>query len=88
VFIEQYYKLYYSELLMSTTITIRIPRELKEKMKQNPAEWSEEVRHFIEEKIRNLELQRTLKEIEPRTQKRCVRTDSTTLIREDRQRQT
>ncbi len=80
--------MYYSELVMSTTITIRIPRELKEKMKQNPAEWSEEVRQFIEEKIRNLELQRTLKEIEPRTQKRQVRTDSTTLIREDRQRQT
>lgn len=80
--------MYYSDLLMSTTITIRIPRELKEKMKQNPAEWSEEVRHFIEEKIRNLELQRTLEEIESRTQKRRVRTDSTTLIREDRQRQT
>jgi predicted signal transduction protein with EAL and GGDEF domain len=88
VFITKYYKLYYSELSMSTTITIRIPRELKEKMKQNPAQWSEEVRHFIEEKIRNLELQRTLEEVEPRAQKRRVRTDSTTLIREDRQRQT
>ena len=73
---------------MSTTITIRVPRELKEKMKQNPAEWSEEVRHFIEEKIRNLELQRMLEEIESKAKKRGVKTDSTTLIREDRQRQT
>lgn len=71
---------------MSATITIRIPRELKEKMKQNPAEWSAEVRHFIEQRIRNLELQKALKEIQPRAQKRHVKTDSTTLIREDRER--
>ena len=72
--------------LMSTTITIRIPRELKERMKQNPAEWSAEVRNFIEQRIRNLELQKALKEIEPRAQKRHVKPDSTTLISEDRER--
>lgn len=72
---------------MSTTITIRIPRELKEKMKQNPAEWSEEVRNFIEERIKHLELLKTLQEIEPRAEKRQTKTDSTTLIREDRERQ-
>jgi predicted DNA-binding protein len=71
---------------MSTTITIRIPRELKEKMKQNPAQWSEEVRKFIEEKIKHLELLKTLKEIEPRAKKRQTKIDSTTLIREDRER--
>jgi hypothetical protein len=71
---------------MSTTITIRIPRELKEKMKQTPTEWSEEVRNFIEERIRNLELQQILKEIEPRAEKRPVKIDSTILIREDRER--
>jgi len=72
---------------MSTTITIRIPRELKEKMKQNPAQWSEEVRKFIEEKIKHLELLKTLQEIEPRAEKRHTKIDSTTLIREDRERQ-
>jgi hypothetical protein len=72
---------------MSTTITIRIPRELKEKMKQNPLEWSEEVRKFIEEKIKHLELLKTLQEIEPRAEKRHAKIDSTTLIREDRERQ-
>jgi hypothetical protein len=72
---------------MSTTITIRIPRELKEKMKQNPAQWSEEVRKFIEEKIKHLELLKTLEEIEPRAEKRQTKIDSTTLIREDRERQ-
>lgn len=49
---------------MSTTITIRIPRDLKEKTKQNPAKWSEEVRNFIEERIKQLELLKTLREIE------------------------
>ncbi|MEM3458557.1 MAG: hypothetical protein QXN36_02890 [Candidatus Bathyarchaeia archaeon] len=72
---------------MSTTITIRIPRELKEKMKQNPAQWSEEVRKFIEERIKHLELLKTLEEIEPKAEKRKTKIDSTTLIREDRERQ-
>jgi len=72
---------------MSTTITIRIPRELKEKMKQNPAQWSEEVRKFIEERIKHLELLKTLERIEPRAEKRHAKIDSTTLIREDRERQ-
>ncbi len=71
---------------MSTTITIRIPRELKEKMKENPQEWSEEVRAFIEERVRNLELQKTLEEIGVRAEKRRVKIDSTTFIREDRER--
>ena len=72
---------------MSTTITIRIPRDLKEKMKQNPAKWSEEVRNFIEERIKQLELLKTLQEIEPRAEKRQTKIDSTKLIREDRERQ-
>lgn len=71
---------------MSTTITIRIPRKLKERMKQNPAQWSAEVRHFIEQRVRNLELQKALKGIESKTQRRHVKTDSTALIREDRER--
>jgi predicted transcriptional regulator len=73
---------------MSTTITIRIPRELKEKMKENPQEWSEEVRNFIEERVRDLELQRALQEIGSRAEKRRVKIDSTGLIREDRERPT
>ncbi len=38
---------------MSTTISIRIPKELKESMKKFPhINWSEVVRRAIEEKIR------------------------------------
>jgi len=72
---------------MSTTFTIRIPRELKEKMEQNPAEWSQEVRAFLEEKVKQIELMKTLQEIEQRAERRKTKTDSTLLIREDRERQ-
>jgi hypothetical protein len=71
---------------MSTTFTIRIPRELKEKMAKNPAEWSQEVRDFLEERVKQIELMKTLQEIEPRAEKRKTKTDSTVLIREDRER--
>ncbi len=66
---------------MSTTITIRIPRELEEKTKENPQEWSEEARNFIEERVRNLELQKTLEEIGSRAEKRRAKIDSITLMR-------
>ena len=75
-----------SETSMSSTFTVRIPQELKEKMKELPAEWSEEVRNFIEERVKHLELTKTIKEIEMRAKKRQLTVDSTTLIREDRER--
>jgi len=71
---------------MSTTFTIRIPRELKEKMGKNHAEWSQEVRCFLEERVKQVELMKTLQEIEPKAEKRRTRADSTKLIREDRER--
>ena len=71
---------------MSSTFTVRIPRELKEKMKKLPVEWSEEVRRFIEEKVKRLELMGTIEEIELRVEKRRLRVDSAKLIREDRER--
>jgi len=71
---------------MSTTFTIRISKELKEKMKKLNAEWSEEVRKFIEQRVKHLELIKTIEEIKLRAEKRRVKTDSTRLIREDRER--
>ena len=71
---------------MSSTFTVRIPRELKEKMKKLPVEWSEEVRRFIEEKVKRLELMGAIEEIELRAEKRRLRVDSAKLIREDRER--
>jgi hypothetical protein len=71
---------------MSTTFTIRIPRELKEKMEKNPEEWSQEIRDFLEERVKQIELVKTIQEIETRAEKRRTNADSTILIREDRER--
>lgn len=72
---------------MSETFSVRIPRELKQKIEQNPADWSQEVRSFLAERIKQLELLKTLDEIEARAEKRKTNFDSVTLIREDRERQ-
>ncbi|MCD6487653.1 MAG: CopG family transcriptional regulator [Desulfurococcales archaeon] len=70
----------------SVVLTIRIPRELREKMKRINVNWSEEIRRFIEERIKRYELIETFKEIRSRARKRRVKVDSTLLIREDRER--
>jgi len=72
---------------MSSTYTIRIPRDLKEKMEKNPEEeWSLEIRRFLEERVKQVELMKTIQEIESRAEKRNTKVDSTLLIREDRER--
>lgn len=71
---------------MSSTLTIRIPAELKKRMKKFPERWSEVVRRFIEERVEQLELLNTIEEVEERAGKRLLKVDSTTLIREDRER--
>jgi len=72
---------------MSETFSVRIPRELKEKIEQNPADWSQEVRNFLSERIKQMELLTILKEIDSQPEKRKTKIDSTALIREDRERQ-
>jgi len=71
---------------VSSTFTLRVTRELKEKMKKMPAKWSDEIRAFIEDRIKNLELIEMIEEIEPRAEKRRLSVDSTGLIRGDRER--
>lgn len=70
--------------MVSSTFTIRIPKELKEKMEKYPVKWSEEVRRFIEARIKQLELAETIRSVEKRAGGRKVTMDSTELIREDR----
>ncbi|PDM26809.1 hypothetical protein CP083_01885 [Candidatus Bathyarchaeota archaeon B24-2] len=65
---------------------MRISKDLKERMRKLPVEWSEEVRRFIESRVRQLELAEKIREIEVRAIKRNVVVDSTGLIREDRER--
>jgi len=71
---------------MSSTLTIRIPTELKKRMKKFHERWSKVVRRLIEERVEQLELLKTIEEVEERAGKRLLKVDSTTLIREDRER--
>jgi hypothetical protein len=71
---------------MSSTYTIRIPRDLKEKMEKNPEKWSVEIRNFLQERVKQVELINTIQQIGSRAEKRNTKTDSTLLIREDRER--
>jgi predicted transcriptional regulator len=71
---------------MSSTFTVRIPKELKEKMQKLPVEWSNEIRGFIESRVKQLELAEKIKSLGEKAEKRRVKTDSTSLIREDRER--
>jgi hypothetical protein len=72
---------------MSETISIRIPKELKEKLQANPADWNQEIRNFLTERIKQIELLKTLDEIQAHADKRTTNVDSVKLIREDRERQ-
>ncbi|MBS7613185.1 hypothetical protein KEJ48_02930 [Candidatus Bathyarchaeota archaeon] len=71
---------------MSSTFTIRIPRELKEQMRRSPIEWSDEIRRFIENRVRQFELAEAVRSVWTRAEKRRVNIDSVDLIREDRKR--
>ena len=70
---------------MSDVISVRIPRELKEKMRKYSVDWSKEIREFLEERIRALEFIEMLDGIEERARKRRTRVDSARLIREARE---
>ena len=70
---------------MSDVVSIRVPKELKEKMRKYRIDWSREIREFIEERIRALELLELLESIEEKAKKRRTRVDSAELIREARE---
>jgi hypothetical protein len=72
---------------MSETFSVRIPRTLKEKLEANPDDWSQEVRDFLTERVKQKELLAILKELDAQSEKRKTKIDSTALIREDRERQ-
>ncbi len=67
-------------------ISFRIPKELKRCMKEIEINWSEEVRKFIEEKIREYKRMKALEEIDvmlsniPKAKKCTARN----YVREDR----
>ena len=60
-------------------ISFRIPKELKRSMKEIEINWSEEIRKFIEKKVREYKRMKALEEIDtmlaslPRTRKGTAR---------------
>jgi len=50
---------------MSVVISVRVPRELKEKMEllRNSINWSEEIRRFLEARVEELYRVKVLKEV-------------------------
>lgn len=71
---------------MSAIFTVKISHRLKKRMEENPAEWDQEVRDFLEQKVKQMELIKTLEKNGKRAEKRKIEGDSTVLIREDRER--
>jgi len=71
---------------VSEVISIRVSREIKIKMKKIPINWSDEIRKFIEKKIREYELLELLNKIEKNAKNRVVKYDSSKFIREDREK--
>ena len=72
--------------MKTATITVRVPAELKERAMRLGVNWSEEIRRFLEERVRQYELKQLLEEVGQRARRRRSQHDSVELIREDRQR--
>ncbi|MCG3260269.1 MAG: hypothetical protein H7644_11010 [Candidatus Heimdallarchaeota archaeon] len=50
---------------MSTTMSLKIPEELREKMRKlkDQVEWSKEIREYIQKRIREIEGKKKLEEV-------------------------
>ena len=75
---------------MSVVISFRIPKKLKERMDalRDRVNWSEEVRRFIEERVRVLEQVKAIEELEEviRSLPKVPRGTTIKYVREDRDR--
>jgi len=72
---------------MSTVIGIRIPRKLKEELEELGINYAEEIRHYLEKRVREERAKRLLEKIESFRKRINVIDDnlSAKLIREDRE---
>jgi len=72
---------------MSSTFSIRIPKKLKEEMKKySKVDWANEIRKYIQKKIRELKLEEILTKAKSLRQQMKVEVNHVELIREDRER--
>ena len=69
---------------MKEVITFRVSNETKQLMDELDLNWSEELRKYIEARIKSFKLHKLLPEIYKRADKIRVKGDSTLLIRKDR----
>ena len=74
---------------MSTVIGIRIPKKLKEELDKLNIKYHDEIRRFLEKRIREEKMKRIMKRIEE-ISKQTKRTDKNTaaeFVREDRDKE-
>ncbi|MEQ9715142.1 MAG: VapB-type antitoxin [Candidatus Asgardarchaeum sp.] len=72
---------------MSSTFSIRISKKLKEEMKKySKVDWANEIRKYIQKKIRELKLEEILTKAKSLRQQMKVEINHVELIREDRER--
>lgn len=73
---------------MSTTMSFKLPKELKEQMKKykNQVEWSKELREYVKRKIREIESKNRLGEVHQIIEKTSSVPEGTAVktVREDR----
>jgi len=69
---------------MTEVITLRVSSETKKLMKEMDVNWSEDIRNYIEARIKSFRLHQVLPQIYKTADKIKVKGDSTILIREDR----
>jgi len=67
-------------------IAVRVPASLKKKLSEFDLDVSREVRAYLEQRLRGLELASLIDEVEKEAVKRKVKVDSTAIIRRDRSR--
>ncbi|BES82195.1 CopG family transcriptional regulator [Pyrodictium abyssi] len=70
--------------MSSDVVSVRVPKELKEKMRKYDIDWAEEIRKFLEKRVKSLEALEVLEAVGARAQKRRTRFDSARVIREAR----
>ncbi len=74
--IRKYYKRYYMAI-----VSVKVPEDIKKKMKELDINWSEEIRNFIKKKIK----EKILKEVREMLKGVKVSEDtSASIVREDR----
>jgi len=73
-----------------TTVSFKVPREMKEKMKETQINWSEELRGFVARRISEIWKEKSLTEIDSMLEeiflKKTQKGTASKIVREDRDR--